>query len=94
MVLGEMLFKNPNSTAFCASRRTVQWSWPSGDGLQATAMRWAVCKEDEGTAPMVLHFIMQDSLHSSLGEPLTHVGDCCLTHIEGGGKSGGTPSVG
>jgi hypothetical protein len=44
MVLGEMLFTNPNSMAFCASKRTVQWSCPSGDGLQATAIRWADCK--------------------------------------------------
>ncbi len=46
MVLGEMFVTNPNSTAFCASKRTVQWSWPSGDGLQATAIRWAVCKPE------------------------------------------------
>src|SRR5258708_32601863 len=46
MVLGEMFVTNHNSTAFCASKRTVQWSWPSGDGLQATAIRWAVCKPE------------------------------------------------
>src|SRR5258708_34120798 len=46
MVVGEMLVTNPNATAFCASKRTVQWSWPSGDGLQATAIRWAVCKPE------------------------------------------------
>jgi hypothetical protein len=46
MVLCEMFVTNPNSTAFCESSRTVQWSWPSGDGLQATAIRWAVCKPE------------------------------------------------
>jgi len=46
MVVGEMFVTNPNATAFCASKRTVQWSWPSGDGLQATAIRWAVCKPE------------------------------------------------
>ena len=46
MVLGEMLGTKPNSTAFCASKRTVQWSCPSGEGLHATAIRWAVCRPD------------------------------------------------
>ncbi len=46
MVFGEILVTNPNSTAFCASKRTVQWSCPSGAGLQATAIRWAVCKPE------------------------------------------------
>jgi hypothetical protein len=46
IVVGEMLVTNPNSTAFCASKRTVQWSWPSGTGLQATAIRCAVCKPE------------------------------------------------
>ncbi len=32
---------NPSSTTFPASRRRVQWSCPSGAGLQAKAMRWA-----------------------------------------------------
>ena len=32
---------SPNSTTFPASRRTVQWSCPSGGGLQAKAIRWA-----------------------------------------------------
>ena len=26
MVVGEMFVTNPNSMAFCASKRTVQWS--------------------------------------------------------------------
>ncbi len=39
MVVGEMLFTNPNSTAFCESLRTVQWSCPSRAGLQAMAIR-------------------------------------------------------
>ena len=30
---------NPNSTTFPAKRRRVQWSWPSGAGLQASAIR-------------------------------------------------------
>lgn len=46
MVLGEIFVTKPNSTAFCASKRTVQWSCPSGAGLQATAIRWAVCKPE------------------------------------------------
>jgi len=46
MVVDEMFVTNPNSTAFCASNRTVQWSCPSGAGLQATAIRWAVCKPE------------------------------------------------
>ena len=32
---------SPNSTTFPASRRRVQWSCPSGGGLQAKAIRWA-----------------------------------------------------
>ena len=46
MVSGEIFVTKPNSTAFCASKRTVQWSCPSGEGLQATAIRWAVCKPE------------------------------------------------
>src|SRR5258706_3283533 len=46
MVLGEMFVTNPNSTAFCASKRTVQWSWPSGAGLHATAIRWPVWRPE------------------------------------------------
>ena len=30
---------NPNSATFPAKRRRVQWSWPSGAGLQASAIR-------------------------------------------------------
>ena len=30
---------NPNSTTFPAKRRRVQWSWPSGAGLRASAIR-------------------------------------------------------
>src|SRR5258708_647883 len=29
----------PNATALAASNRNVQWSWPSGTGVQVTAMR-------------------------------------------------------
>jgi len=32
---------NPSSTTFPASRRNVQWSCPSGAGLQVSAIRWA-----------------------------------------------------
>ena len=32
---------NPNSTTLPASKRRVQWSCPSGAGLQASAGRWA-----------------------------------------------------
>jgi hypothetical protein len=43
MVSGEMRSTKPSSTALPASRRSVQWSWPSGTGLQAMAMRCACC---------------------------------------------------
>ena len=39
IVSGEMFVTKPNSTALFASKRTVQWSCPSGAGLQATAIR-------------------------------------------------------
>lgn len=39
IVVGEMLSTKPNSTALCASRRTVQWSCPSGAGLQVMAIK-------------------------------------------------------
>ena len=32
---------SPNSTTLPASSRRVQWSWPSGAGLQASAIKWA-----------------------------------------------------
>ena len=37
----EMESTTPNSTALPASNLNVQWSWPSGAGLQAMAIRWA-----------------------------------------------------
>src|SRR2546421_1205227 len=43
MVSGEIDSTKPSSTAFPASKRTVQWSWPPGAGLHATAIRWAAC---------------------------------------------------
>src|ERR1700686_4470470 len=43
MVSGEMDSTKPNSTAFPANKRTVQWSWPVGTGLHAMAIRWAAC---------------------------------------------------
>src|SRR4029450_2060888 len=39
----------PNSTAWSASNCRVQWGWPVGAGVQATAMRWASC------LPLSLH---------------------------------------
>src|SRR6266571_9463424 len=42
-VSGEMRRTYPNSTAWPASMRTVQWSCPSGTLLQVMAMRWAAC---------------------------------------------------
>src|SRR5712692_10195482 len=41
MVSGEIDSTKPSSTALPASRRTVQWSWPVGAGVQAMAIRWA-----------------------------------------------------
>src|SRR5262245_24465813 len=43
MVSGEMRSTKPNSTALPASMRSVQWSWPAGTGLYATAIRCACC---------------------------------------------------
>ena len=43
MVSCEMDSTKPNSTAFPATKRTVQWSWPVGTGLHAMAIRWAAC---------------------------------------------------
>src|SRR6266487_54482 len=42
-VSGEMRRTYPNSTAWPASMRTVQWSCPSGTLLHVMAMRWAAC---------------------------------------------------
>src|SRR5437588_6309526 len=42
-VSGEMRRTYPNSTAWPASMRTVQWSCPSGTMLHVIAMRWAAC---------------------------------------------------
>jgi hypothetical protein len=42
-VSGEMRRTYPNSTAWPASIRTVQWSCPSGTLLQVSTMRWAAC---------------------------------------------------
>ena len=46
MVSTEIFSTKPSSTTLSASKRTVQWSCPSGAGLQATAIRWAVCRPD------------------------------------------------
>ncbi len=43
MVSGEMRSTKPSSIALPAKRRSVQWSWPAGASLHATAMRWACC---------------------------------------------------
>jgi hypothetical protein len=43
MVSGEMDSTKPSSTAFPASKRTVQWSCPLGAGLHVMAIRWAAC---------------------------------------------------
>src|SRR6266446_302499 len=42
-VSGEIRRTYPNSTAWPASIRTVQWSCPSGTVLHVIAMRWAAC---------------------------------------------------
>src|SRR5215472_9795936 len=47
----------------------------------------------EGAAPVLLYFIVQDRLQSSLRESPSHVGDGRLAHIEGGGKLGDTPPI-
>ena len=47
----------------------------------------------ESTAPVLLYFIMQDGLESPLGKSLPHFSNHCLTHIEGGNKLCGTPSL-
>src|SRR5919202_4379858 len=39
----EMVSQKPASTAFSASRRTVQRSWPVGAALHARAVIWARC---------------------------------------------------
>src|SRR6266699_4140143 len=42
-VSGEIPRTYPNSTAWPASMRTVQWSCPSGTSLHVIAIRWAAC---------------------------------------------------
>ena len=63
--------------------------------------RWAASDSDqvsglqarEGTAPVQLHFVVQDGFQSPLREAPSHIGDRCLTHIEGSCQFCGTPSV-
>jgi len=47
----------------------------------------------EGAAPTLLHFIVQDSLHTSFGEAPAHIGHGLLTDIESRRKLTGTPPV-
>ena len=48
----------------------------------------------EGTAPVLLHFIVQNGLESPLGEAPSHVGHRRLTHIQGFRKGCCTPALG
>jgi hypothetical protein len=46
MVSGEMRATKLSCTALPANSRSVQWSCPIGAGLQAMAMRWAICSPE------------------------------------------------
>src|SRR5215469_12695852 len=94
MVVGEMVVTNPKATAFWARRRM-------GKSIMAFRRRATRDGDQVGrlqtrksAPPVLLHFVVQDRLDSSLGKALLHVGDCCLTHIEGIGQFGTTPSLG
>ena len=92
---------SPNSTTFPASRRRVQWSCPSGAGLQAKACpRPRPGGDQVGLAPVVqlpgpvgLGTVLQNLLQPFFGKALLDPVYRAQGHIQSFGHLGRGPTV-
>ena len=83
----------PNSTIRSASSRRFQWSWPSGAGLQAKAIRWASAPLVQLPVPASLGPVLQRPLQPILGEAPLHAKHRALGHVQGLGHPGCRPAL-
>ena len=74
---------NPNSTTFPAKRRRVQWSWPSGAGRQANAIRWASPRSSNFRCRLAWLPVPQGPSQPLLGKSLLDPVYGAQRHIQG-----------